>query len=245
MALVGRPTVDRARVDAGPAADGGSTAHCTAVSPYPAFDNEHRLGAVGQTGAAGVHGRVVIGAGLIWLAEPSLHTYYTQFRFRLDHPGTGTSFSQPSLPVWNRVISPLRRADQHRRIRALPGLAEPGGHHGPLPRLPGSPKPGARSGRLVHPGLQLLVPLPGHPGLLAAGSSRNDAWCSTCGSGHRLAVHIGRQAVVVLFVGPPLVALAIRDVGALATVIYAYLAFKLVAAIYSRSSTGPVPARAD
>jgi hypothetical protein len=44
---------------------------------------------------------------------------------------------------------------------------------------------------------------------------------------------VAAVAATLLFFGPTPVALAVQDVGAFATVIYAYLAFKVVDAIYT------------
>jgi Domain of unknown function (DUF4328)/Protein of unknown function (DUF2510) len=203
-----------------------------AVSPYPAFDNEHHSVPWAKRALLVYVAVVVIGAGLVWLAEPSLHTYYSQLRFRLEHPGTGTTFPQPSLPIWNRVVSPVleliniagfvlflvwqNRAATTARFLGYPARRSPALGVGgwfipvcnfwfPYQALRDCLPPGHRERRMVlHMWLWLVA-----------------AQC------------VSVVTAILLFFGPTPVALAIRDVGAFATVIYAYLAFKVVVAIYN------------
>ncbi|HEX4246050.1 MAG TPA: DUF4328 domain-containing protein, partial [Acidimicrobiales bacterium] len=76
-------------------------------SPFSAFENEHTSEPWAKRALLVYLAIIVIGAGIVWLAEPSLHRYYAQVRFRLDHPGTGASLPQLSIPVWYRVVSPV------------------------------------------------------------------------------------------------------------------------------------------
>jgi hypothetical protein len=202
------------------------------VSPYPAFDNEHRSEPWAKRALLVYMAVVVIAGSLIWLAEPTLHTYYAQLRFRLDHPGTGNSFSQPSLPVAYRILSPVfrlinlagfivflvwqNRAASTARSLGYPARRSPalgvGGWFIPVCNL-----------WFPYQALRDCLP-PGHPE-------------------RRMVLHmwlwlIAAQcasvvAASLLFFGPTAVALAIQDVYALAAVIYAYLGFKLVTAIYT------------
>ena len=203
-----------------------------AASPYPAFENEHRSEPWAKRALLAYMALVVIGAGLVWLAEPSLHTYYSQLRFRLDHPGSGTSFSQPSLPVGYRILSPvfglvnmagfvLFLVWQNRAATTARSLGYPA-HRSPALGVGGWFIPVCNFW-FPYQALRDCLP-PGHPD-------------------RRMVLHmwlwliaqfcVTVVAATLLFLGPTPVALAIQNVGALATVVYAYLAFKVVAAIYA------------
>ncbi|HXA32678.1 MAG TPA: DUF4328 domain-containing protein [Acidimicrobiales bacterium] len=204
----------------------------TAASPYPAFDNEHSSAPWAKRALLVNMAVVVIGAGLVWLAEPSLHTYYAQARFRLEHPGTGTSFTQLRLPLWNRIITPvlalinvaafvLFLVWQHRAASTARSLG-----------YPARRSPALGVGGWFIPVCNFWFPYqairdclpPGHP----ARPMVLHMWL------WRVTVEcIAVVSFILMYFGPTHVALAIRDVAAFATVIYTYLAFKLVTAIYT------------
>jgi hypothetical protein len=203
-----------------------------AGSPYPAFENEHVSAPWAKRALLVYMALLVIGAGIVWLSEPSLHAYYSQLRFRLAHPGTETSISQLNVPVWNRVAAPViglinlggfvlflvwqSRAATTARALGYPARRSPalgvGGWFIPVCNL-----------WFPYQAIRDCLP-PTHPG-------------------RRLVLHmwlwlvaqlcITVVAATLLLFGPTQVALAIQDVGAFATVIYAYLAFKVVATVYA------------
>jgi hypothetical protein len=203
-----------------------------AVSPYGAFENEHNSAPWAKRALLVYMALVVILAGIVWLAEPSLHTYYAQVRFRLEHPGTGTSFNQPSLPVAYRITSPLfgliniagfvlflvwqSRAASTARALGYPARRSPalgvGGWFIPVCNF-----------WFPYQAIRDCLP-PSHPD-------------------RRMVLHmwlwwvvsqcVAVVGVILLFAGSTSVALAIQNVGGLATVIYAYLAFKVVATVYA------------
>jgi len=217
-----------------------------AVSPYQDFENEHRSAPWAKRALLVYLAVVVIGAGIVWLIEPTLHTYYSQVRFRLEHPGTGNSFSQSSLPIWYRFTTPVmglismagfvvflvwqNRAASTARSLGYPARRSPalgvGGWFIPICNF-----------WFPYQALRDCLP-PGHPA-------------------RRMVLHlwlwllaqlcVSAVAATLLLFGPTPVALAIEDVGAFATVIYSYLALKVVEAIYTDhrrvlyplESTGP------
>jgi Domain of unknown function (DUF4328) len=202
------------------------------VSPYPAFDNEHSSAPWAKRALLVNMVVVVIGAGVIWLAEPSLHTYYAQARFRLEHPGTGTSFTHLSLPLWNQIITPvlalinvaafvLFLVWQHRAASTARSLG-----------YPARRSPALGVGGWFIPVCNFWFPYQALRDCLPPGHLAR-----------RMVLHmwlwwvalqcVSVAAVTLLYFGPTQVALAIRDVGAFATVIYAYLAIKVVTAIYA------------
>jgi hypothetical protein len=201
------------------------------VSPYPAFENEHNSAPWAKRALLVYMALVAIGAGLVWLAEPGLHTYYAQLRFRLDHPGT-TTYSPSSMPVGYRIVAPLfglinlagfvlflvwqNRAATTSRSLGYPARRSPalgvGGWFIPVCNL-----------WFPYQAIRDCLP-PGHPE-------------------RRMVLHmwlwwVAAQcasvvAAILLIFGSTPVALAIQDVYAFASVIYAYLAFKVVVGIYA------------
>lgn len=202
----------------------------SAASPYPAFENEHHSAPWAKRALLVYVAVLVIGAGIVWLAEPALHIYNSQLRFRLAHPGT--SFPQLSLPSWYRAWTLLSgtinlagfvlflvwqsRAATTARSLAYPARRSPalgvGGWFIPVCNF-----------WFPYQALRDCLP-PGHP----ARRMVLHMWLWLIA---QLCVSV--VAGIVLYSGPTPVALAIRDVGAFATVIFAYLAFKVVAAIYT------------
>lgn len=203
-----------------------------AGSPYQDFENEHRSAPWAKRALLVYMALLVIGAGIVWLAEPTLHTYYSQLRFRLEHPGTETSISQLNVPVWNRFGTPViglinlagfvlflvwqNRAASTARSLGYPARRSPalgvGGWFIPVCNF-----------WFPYQALRDCLP-PGHP-------SRRMVLHMWLWQIAQLCVAV--VAAILLFFGPTAVALAIQDVGAFATVIYAYLALKVVAAIYT------------
>ena len=204
----------------------------TGVSPFAAFENEHDSAPWAKRALLVYVALVVIGAGLIWLAEPSLHASYTQLRFRLDHPNAGTSLSRTALPVGYRIWAPIEGLIsiagfvlflvwQHRAATMARALG-----------YPARRSPALGVGGWFIPICNFWFPYqairdclpPGHPGRRMVLHMWLWYVASLC---------ISVVTVVVLFSGSTVVAVALRDVGSFATVIYASLAFRTVDFIYS------------
>lgn len=203
-----------------------------AESPFSAFENEHGSAPWAKRALVVYLALIVIGAGIIWVAEPSLHRYYAQLRFRLEHPGTGNSFSQPSTPIWYRVVTPViglvnlagfilfliwqSRAASTARSLGYPARRSPalgvGGWFIPVCFF-----------WFPYQAIRDCLP-PGHPQRRLVLSMWLFLVAQSC---------IAIAAAVLLFFGPTPVALAVQDVGALATAAYAYLAFTVVGVIYT------------
>jgi hypothetical protein len=202
----------------------------TAASPYPAFENEHNSAPWAKRALLVYMAVVVIGAGIVWLAEPALHTYNSQLRFHLAHPGS--PFPQVSLPGWYRawtIIGGLveiagfvlflvwqSRAATTARSLGYPGRRSPalgvGGWFIPVCNF-----------WFPYQAIRDCLP-PGHPARPMVLHMWLWLMAQFC---------VSLVAGIVLGSGPTPVGLAIRGVGALAIVVYAYLAFKVVAAIYA------------
>ncbi|HEY6624777.1 MAG TPA: DUF4328 domain-containing protein [Acidimicrobiales bacterium] len=199
-------------------------------SPFQDFEVEHRSEPWAKWAVLVYVAVIVINGAIAWAVEGALQSFYHQVRYQLAHPGTHTSLVV-NLPVWYRVVTGVGE------LLTVAGFilflvwqhwaASTAGSLG----YPARRSPALGVGGWFIPVCNLWFPYqairdclpPGHPA-------------------RRLVLHmwlwliaslvVALVALGILWSAPTWATLAVGDVGAFATLVFGYFAFKSVGAIY-------------
>ena len=199
-------------------------------SPYQDFEVEHRSEIWAKRAVLVYVAVIVINGVIAWTVEGELQSFYHQARYQLAHPGTHTTLVA-NLPVWYRAVTGVGE------LLTVAGFvlflvwqhwaASTAGSLG----YPAKRSPALGVGGWFIPVCNLWFPYqairdclpPGHPE-------------------RRLVLHmwlwliaslvVGLVALGILWSAPTWATLAVGDVGAFATLVYGYLAFMTIGAIY-------------
>jgi len=181
------------------------------LSPYQAFENEHGSAPWAKRALLVYVVVVVINGAIVWAVRAALQSTYHQIRYQLAHPGTHTTLVV-NLPAWYRAVTGL---GQLLTVGGYPARRSPalgvGGWFIPVCNF-----------WFPYQAIRDCLP-PGHP----ARRMVLHMWLWFIAS-----VCVGLAVVAMMWSAPSWATLAIGNVGAFATLVYSYFAFKVVGAIY-------------
>jgi hypothetical protein len=201
-----------------------------AASPYRAFENEHRSEPWAKRALLAYLAVIVINAAIVWATEAALQSFNHQVRYQFDNLGTHTNLTL-NLPAWYRIVTGLGELVTIAGLVLFLVWQSRAAQTARLLGYPATRSPALGVGGWFIPVCNLWFPYqairdclrPGHPerGMVL------HMWLWLMAS-----FVVGVVAGTLVWFGPTTASLVIGDVGAFASLVYGYFAYKTVDLIY-------------